>query len=62
VYDPTLPDDETPIIDLERTPNLGIRRSLRPAALPASAMDSLSPRLRVAYFFEPARDAEDVPT
>ena len=62
VYDPALPDDETPILDLERTPNLGIRRSLRAAALPASAMDSLSPRLRVAYFFEPAREAEDVPS
>jgi len=59
VFDPSLPDDEAPVVDLERSPNLGIRRSLRPAALPAQAMDSLSPRLRVAYFFEPAREPED---
>ena len=34
------------------TPDLGIRRSLKPAQLPADALDYLAPRPRVAYFFE----------
>jgi hypothetical protein len=37
------------------TPDLGIRRSLKPAQLPADALDYLAPRPRVAYFFEASR-------
>jgi len=59
VFDPSVPEDEAQIVDLEHTPNLGIRRSIRPAALPAEAAGSLSPRARVAYFFEAAREPED---
>jgi hypothetical protein len=58
VHDPRVPADESVIVDLERTPQLGIRRSLRPGALPPEALASLSPRQRVAYYFEPAT-AED---
>mgnify|MGYP000438051440 CR=1 FL=1 len=42
------------VLDLERSPELGIRRSLRPAQLPRDALDYLSPRKRVCYFFERA--------
>jgi putative nucleotidyltransferase with HDIG domain len=39
-------------LDLETTPDLGIRRSLRPDQLPAAAAEVLAPRSRVAYFFD----------
>jgi putative nucleotidyltransferase with HDIG domain len=53
VYDPQVPRDEALHLDLERTPDLGIRRSIRAALLPQAALDYLTPRPRVAYFFEP---------
>jgi hypothetical protein len=52
VYDPSVSRHEALILDLEKMPNIGIRRSLKPAGLPRDAMDYLSPRLRVCYFFE----------
>ncbi|HJV63245.1 MAG TPA: HD domain-containing phosphohydrolase [Albitalea sp.] len=54
VHDPKVPPDEAAILDLETTPNLGIRRSVRPQTLPADALAALAPRPRIAYFFEPA--------
>jgi hypothetical protein len=55
VFDPQLPRQEALHLNLMTTPELGIRRSLKPAQLPAEAMDYLAPRARVAYFFEAAR-------
>ncbi|NMM19927.1 MAG: DUF3391 domain-containing protein [Rhodoferax sp.] len=52
VYDPSVSRHEALILDLEKISNIGIRRSLKPAGLPKDAMDYLSPRLRVCYFFE----------
>ena len=52
VYDCAVPRDEALHLDLERTPDLGIRRSIRAAQLPAAALDYLASRPRVAYFFE----------
>lgn len=54
VYDPTVPTDEALHVNLEHQADLGIRRSLRPQQLPAAALQYLSPRQRVIYFFEPA--------
>jgi len=54
VHDPRVPKDEAPILDLETVPELGIRRSLKPAQLPRDALDYLSPRQRICYFFERA--------
>jgi hypothetical protein len=59
VHDPQVPSDEALLVDLEREAQLGIRRSVKPLALPREALDYLSPRPRVAYFFEPSR--ENVP-
>ncbi len=48
----------TELLDLEQVRDLGIRRSLVPAKVPSAALQSLDPRPRVAYYFEPiARDA-----
>jgi HD-GYP domain-containing protein (c-di-GMP phosphodiesterase class II) len=57
VFDPHVPKHEALILDLESTPELGIKRSLRPDSLPRAAMDYLSPRQRICYFFERAIDA-----
>ena len=56
VFDPRVPKHEALILDLESTPELGIKRSLRPDGLPRAAMDYLSPRQRICYFFERAVD------
>jgi putative nucleotidyltransferase with HDIG domain len=52
VYEAGVPVDEALHVDLEREPLLGIRRSLKPAQLPARAHDYLKPRQRVSYFFD----------
>lgn len=52
VCEPGVPKDEALILDLERTPSVGIKRSLRPDHLPRSALDYISPRQRICYFFE----------
>ncbi len=54
VHDPKLPRDEALHLNLMSTPDLGIRRSLKPSQLPADALAYLAPRPRVAYFFEAA--------
>ncbi len=48
-----VPRDEALLLDLEACPGLGIRRSIKPAQLPPDSLRYLSPRPRVAYFFEP---------
>ncbi|MDO9091159.1 MAG: DUF3391 domain-containing protein [Rubrivivax sp.] len=53
VHEPKVPRPEALVLDLERCPNLGIRRSLPAAKLPAPAVEYLDPRPRVAYYFEP---------
>jgi HD-GYP domain-containing protein (c-di-GMP phosphodiesterase class II) len=52
VHDPAVPRDEALIVNLEEHPLLGIRRSLKPVHLPQAALNYLSPRKRVSYFFE----------
>ncbi len=54
VHDPAIPASEALIVDLEQDGTPGIRRSLKPSALPRAAMDYLSPRSRICYFFERA--------
>ena len=56
VHEPSVSKHEALILDLELAPHLGIRRSLKPASLPRAAMDYLSPRQRICYFFERAVD------
>jgi hypothetical protein len=48
---PAISDAE--LLDLETTPDLGIRRSLAAAKLPQAALQALDPRPRVSYYFEP---------
>lgn len=57
-YERKVPRDEALIVDLQELGDIAIRRSLRPVGLPPEALVYLSPRQRVAYFFEPARERE----
>jgi HD-GYP domain-containing protein (c-di-GMP phosphodiesterase class II) len=52
VHDPRVPRAEALLLNLEQVPDLGIRRSLVAAKLPAPALQYLDPRPRVAYYFE----------
>ena len=54
VHDPSVPREQAPLLDLESTPGLGIRRSIKALQLPTAPLEYLAPRPRVAYFFEPA--------
>lgn len=62
VHEPSVPKHEALILDLEHAPQLGIRRSLKPASLPPSAMDYLGPRQRICYFFEQASGLDSAPS
>lgn len=59
LHEPGVPKHEAMIVDLEKMPQLGIRRSLKPGNLPAAALDYLAPRQRIAYFFEQAIEPEN---
>ena len=52
VHEARVPRSDALFLNLEETHNLGIRRSLAAAKLPAAALEYLDPRPRVAYFFE----------
>lgn len=56
VHDPRVSREDALLLDLELEPGIGIRRSLKPQQLPRDALDTLVPRKRVVYFFEPARE------
>jgi putative nucleotidyltransferase with HDIG domain len=55
-YERKVPRDEALIVDLQQLGDVSIRRSLKPVGLPPEALIYLSPRQRVAYFFEPLRE------
>lgn len=54
VANPARPDDPASMLNLDGRDDLGIRRSIRIAQVPAHQLSQLSPRTRIAYFFEPA--------
>ncbi|GAB4401604.1 MAG: DUF3391 domain-containing protein [Rhodoferax sp.] len=61
VYDPAVAPDQALLLNLEHDSKLGIARSLKPLALPRAALDYLSPRKRICYFFERALSTSEVP-
>ena len=58
VHEPGVPREDALILDLETSPELGIKRSMRPLQLPRSTLDYLSPRARICYFFERAAEPD----
>lgn len=66
VQEPRSAADQPLLMDLAHHPDLGIRRSVPAAQLPAEARDQLRPRARTAWFFEavdggPDRPDDDAP-
>jgi putative nucleotidyltransferase with HDIG domain len=61
VHDPKVPRDEALLLDLERQPDLGIRRSLPAAKLPPAAASYLAPHARVTYYFDVQPTADGPP-
>ncbi|NEV64369.1 HD-GYP domain-containing protein [Thiorhodococcus minor] len=59
IYDPRTAREEALVVDLEDHRDLGVKQSLRPVQLPRAVFDYLSPRQRMCYFFERARDPSD---
>ncbi len=62
LHDPAAPADDPPVLDLQTAPGLGIRRSLKPQALPRAALAQLVPRPRVLYGFEPLHEKSEAHT
>lgn len=60
VFDPKVPRDEALLVDLQAEAVIGIRRSLHPRHLSGPALDYLSPRKRMSYFFERGADTPDL--
>ena len=52
VHDVRVPRQEALVLDMEAMPELGIRRSLKPAELPVAVYEYLMPRERICCFFE----------
>lgn len=52
VHDPAVPRHKAIILDLEKAPDIGIRRGVKPDSLPVDTLDYLAPRQRICYFFE----------
>ncbi len=52
LYDTAVPRDEAQLVDMETMPQMGIKRSLKPAQLPDAVATYLSPRKRTSYYFE----------
>ena len=59
VFDPKVPRDEALLLDLQAEVVIGIRRSLHPRHLSGAALDYLSPRKRMSYFFERGADTAE---
>jgi HD-GYP domain-containing protein (c-di-GMP phosphodiesterase class II) len=59
LYEPAVPRDEAPLLNLAQTDGFGILRSLKPAQLPRDALDYLLPQPRISYFFERALSPQD---
>jgi hypothetical protein len=52
IYDPSVPPNEAPILDLEES-ELKIERAIPPNKLPEKVHIYLNPRVRISYYFDP---------
>lgn len=52
VHDPGAVDGPLLLLELQASPQLGIRRGLNPSRLPRKVLDALLPRQRICYYFE----------
>ncbi|EIC19473.1 HD-GYP domain-containing protein [Thiorhodovibrio frisius] len=61
IHEPRVPAQHAPVVDLGQYAELGIRASIKPVQLPRAVFDYLSPRQRMCYFFERARQSDHGP-
>ncbi|MBC7716935.1 MAG: DUF3391 domain-containing protein [Pseudorhodobacter sp.] len=61
VHEPGVPRDEAVVVALEQVDGLGIRRSIKPLALPPESMSYLSPKMRATYFFDAESTSDHAP-
>jgi putative nucleotidyltransferase with HDIG domain len=52
IYDPAVPKEEAILAELEQEPDVTISRTMKPQQLPAPVFEYLSPRKRIAYYFD----------
>jgi len=57
IYDPDIPKDEAPVIDLVEGGGLIIEESHSPADIPEDVLKWISPRERITYYFTAEQDA-----
>lgn len=62
VHEPSIPRHEAVVLDLEHAPHVSIRRSLKPASLPAEVLNYLQPRPRIYYYFETVERPASLPS
>ncbi|WP_225444273.1 HD-GYP domain-containing protein [Pseudomarimonas arenosa] len=55
IYDPSVPPESAPMLDLRQTPELKIVRAVKISLLPREVFQYLCPRQHVTYFFDPQR-------
>jgi putative nucleotidyltransferase with HDIG domain len=55
VYDPAVPKDQAILVDLEQVAEVSIARTIKPQQLPEAVFDYLSPKKRLAFYFDSAR-------
>lgn len=59
IYDPDIPKDEAILIDLGQENDLNITKAIRPLQVPSEVYNYLSPRKRVSYYFDPAKQTQE---
>lgn len=59
IYDPEIPKDEAILIDLVQENELNITKAIRPLQVPSEVYNYLSPRKRVSYYFDPAKQTQE---
>jgi len=59
IYDPEIPKDEAILIDLGQENDLNITKAIRPLQVPSEVYNYLSPRKRVSYYFDPAKQTQE---
>lgn len=59
IYDADIPKDEAILVDLAQESDLNIAKAIRPLLVPSEIYNYLSPRKRVSYYFDPAKQAQE---
>jgi len=59
IYDADIPKDEAILVDLAYETDLNIAKAIRPLQVPSEIYNYLSPRKRVSYYFDPAKQGPE---